>query len=110
MGNRRNFVGLFKATGHPLEEPLSQFLLQNEQWISAQGATMSFRIAQRPWAEAQLLVTPLELRTEVNRRLVAAGFKTNLPERDRHLDGHFMDTAVTIEILGLAKGTKAGGR
>jgi len=116
----KNYVGLFKATGHPLEEPLSRFLLENEPWILSQGATVSFRIIKKPWAEAGVLVThdaqveSVEgaLRQEMNRRLTAAGFKTNLPKFDRHADGRILTDhpGKMIEILGWATGANAGGQ
>lgn len=109
-------VGFLKATGHPLEVRLSNFLLDNQQWILSCGATVSFQIIGKPWAEAAMLVTTdgkhdeSAMRKEVNRRLVAAGFKTNLPQHDRRADGHVITNwpAKMIEILGWAKSAGTG--
>ncbi len=96
-------IGLVEATGHPLEGPLARFLAANGVWIADHGAALSFRIIKKPWAPALVMVDE-RLRVEVNRRLQAAGFKTNIPEYPRHADGHLMKnhptTVATIEILG----------
>ena len=105
-------LGFFESTGHPLQEPLSKFVSENASWVRSQDASISFGILGKPWAEAAVLVTPAgwdsdepvdALRREVNRRLVAAGFKTHLPKFDRDFDGHILKGQVeTIWILGLA--------
>ena len=114
--NEPEIIGYIKRTGNPLEVPLSDFLQGNASWILSQGAVVGFRIIEKAWAGALVLVLPKTdtecaegaVRQEINRRLVAAGFKTNLPKYDRHADGHFIKdmSATGIEILGILQAGK----
>ena len=104
-------------TGHPLEEAVESFLIENMEWILSQDAIVEWCIAEKLWAEAVLFVTPSadaygksdekqssELLQEINCRLISAGFKTNLPVYARHADGHVMMDYPNraIEILSTA--------
>ena len=106
----KKVIGLNRATGHPLEKPLADFMEANRAWIFSQdGAVVSWQIVEMTWAPALMLVTEDEpaqpVRAEVNRRLVAAGFITNLPRYDRHRSGQLLthQPARSIEILGYVK-------
>ena len=104
-------------TGHPLEDAVESFLIENMEWILSQDAVVEWCIVEKPCAEAVLFVTPpaevhgksdekrsSELRQEINCRLISAGFKTNLPVYARHADGHVMMDYPNraIEILSTA--------
>jgi len=114
--NEQEFIGYIKRTGHPLEVPLSDFIQENASWVLSQGAVVGFHIIEKTWAQAIVVVIPKDdteyaegaVRQEINRRLVAAGFKTNLPKYDRHADGHFIKDmpATGIEILGIRQAGK----
>ena len=99
--DKQTLSGYGRETGHPLEGPLEAFLLANRDWILAIGATVSWRIVFKPWAAAHVCVTPENLRPQVNERLIAAGFNTNMPQWDRHSDGHVMKgkPPVMIQVL-----------
>lgn len=102
--------GFFTPTGQALETLLWRFLKEQEPWIVSCRGTVTFKVVGKPWAEAIVCATvgaePNEqdqvFRAALNQRLVAAGFKTNLPEFDRHADGHLLLDRPTfgIEILG----------
>jgi hypothetical protein len=110
------FITSYSAeTGHPLEEAVESFLIENMEWILSQDAVVEWCIVEKPWAEAVLFVTPdvhgksdekhsSELLQEINCRLISAGFKTNLPMFARHADGHVMTDYPNraIEILSTA--------
>ena len=104
-------------TGHPLEDAVESFLIENMEWILSQDAVVEWCIVEKPWAEAVLFVTPpadvygksdekrsSELLEEINCRLISSGFKTNLPMYARHADGHVMTDYPNraIEILSTA--------
>lgn len=104
-------------TGHPFEDALESFLIENTEWLLSQDAVVKWCILKKPWAEAVLFVTPpadvhgkshekdnSELLQEINCRLISAGFKTNLPKYARHADGHVMMDYPNraIEILSTA--------
>ena len=114
----QGILGYNIATGHALERPLANFLERNALWVKSQGAVVSWRIVAKPWAQALVVVTmrtPEEelagtVRQEINRRLVTAGFQTNLPDYDRHSNGHLIKdrAACSIEVLGIKTGADAG--
>ena len=108
-------TGNSREMGHPLEDALEFFLIENTEWILSQDAVVEWCIVEKPWAEAVLFVTPdvhgksnqkrsSELLQEINCRLISAGFKTNLPMYARHADGHVMMDYPNraIEILSTA--------
>ena len=110
-------TGYSTETGHPLEDAVESFLIENMEWILSQDVVVKRCIVERPWAEAVLFVTPSadvdgksdekrssELLQEINCRLISAGFKTNLPMYARHADGHVMMDYPNraIEILSTA--------
>jgi hypothetical protein len=109
--------GYSRKTGHPLEDAVESFLIENMEWILSQDAVVEWCIVEEPWAEAVLFLTPpadvygksdekqsSELLQELNCRLISAGFKTNLPMYARHADGHVMMDYPNraIEILSTA--------
>jgi hypothetical protein len=110
-------MGYSRGMGHPVEDALESFLIENTEWILSQDAVVEWCIVEKPWAEAVLFVTPpaevhgksderrsSELLQEINCRLISAGFKTNLPVYARHADGHVMMDYPNraIEILSTA--------
>jgi len=109
--------GYSTKTGHPLEDAVESFLIENMEWILSQDAVVEWCIGAKPWAEAVLFVTPpadvhgksdekrnSELLQEINCRLISAGFKTNLPMYARHANGRVMMDYPNraIEILSTA--------
>jgi hypothetical protein len=110
-------AGYSTEAGHPLEDALESFLIENTEWLLSQDAVVEWCIGAKPWAEAVLFVTlpsdvhgksdekrNSELLQEINCRLISAGFKTNLPPYARHADGHVMMDYpnIAIEILSTA--------
>jgi hypothetical protein len=110
-------AGYSTEAGHPLEDALESFLIENTEWLLSQDAVVEWCIGAKPWAEAVLFLTPpsdaygksdekrsSELLQEINCRLISAGFKTNLPMYARHADGHVMMDYPNraIEILSTA--------
>ena len=47
-----------REMGHPLEDALESFLIENTEWILSQDAVVEWCIVGKPWAEAVLFVTP----------------------------------------------------
>jgi hypothetical protein len=115
---RDKFIaGYSTEMGHPLEDAVESFLIENMEWILSQDAVVEWCIVEKPWAEAVLFVTPpadlhgtsdekrnSALLQEINCRPISAGFKTNLPVYARHADGHVMMDYPNraIEILSTA--------
>ena len=110
-------TGCSTQTGHPLEDAVESFLIENMEWILSQDAVVEWCIAKKPWTEVVLFVTPpadaygksdamrsSDLLQELNCRLISAGFKTNLPMYARHPDVHAMMDYPNraIEILSTA--------
>ncbi len=51
-------TGYLRKTGQPLEDAVESFLIENMEWILSQDAVVEWCIAEKPWAEAVLFVTP----------------------------------------------------
>src|SRR6267154_3241750 len=57
-------MGYSRGMGHPVEDALESFLIENTEWILSQDAVVEWCIVGKPWAEAVLFVTPSAVKTQ----------------------------------------------